>query len=119
MPRTYQNAIEEARTLLQDTLEPFRYPDDVLLTKLNRALQELGRIRPDAFWNEFNAATGEIDVPEIDGATLGDDFDPPMQFFSAIVYFITGSAEIIDDEFVNDGRAMMLLSGFKQQVIGI
>lgn len=119
MPRTYQHAIDEARVLLQDTLEPYRYPDEVLLTKLNRALQELGRIRPDAFWNEFNTTTGEIDVPEIEEADLGEDFDPPMQFFSAIVYFITGSAEIIDDEFVSDGRAMMLLSGFKQQVIGI
>lgn len=119
MPRTYQNAIDEARTFLQDTQEPYRYSDAILLTKLNRALQELGRIRPDAFWNEFNTTSGEIDIPEIEEADLGDNFDPPMQFFSAIVYFITGSAEIIDDEFVNDGRAMMLLSGFKNQVIGI
>jgi hypothetical protein len=119
MPRTYQNAIDEARELLQDTLEPYRYGDPTLLNKLNRGLQELARIRPDAFWAQFNTGSGEIDVPEIESGDLGDDFEPPMQFFAPIVYFITGSAELIDDEFVTDGRAMTLLAGFKQQVIGI
>lgn len=119
MPRTYQNAIDEARELLQDTQEPYRYAGSTLLNKLNRGLQELARIRPDAFWSEFNTTTGEIDVPEIEDVDLPNEFDPPMQFFAPVVYFITGSAELIDDEFVTDGRAMTLLAGFKQQVIGI
>ncbi len=138
MANTYQNAIDEARELLQDTRDPTRYPDSTLLNKLNRALQELARLRPDAFTDRFDDDTGEIIVPKVvvtdadpdtDPDTLdatedaqvalSDEFDIPMMFYPAIVYFITASAEILDDEFTEDGRAAMLLAQFKQEVIGL
>lgn len=138
MAKTYQNIVDEARVLLQDTLVPFRYSNAVLLAKLNRALQEAGRVRPDAFWDRFDTDTADIIVPEVvdtdpdpdddvddvdvieDGqVALADNFDLPMQFYSALVYFVTGSAEIVDDEYADDGRASMLMAQFKSQLVSL
>lgn len=138
MAKTYQDAIDEARELLQDTRTPKRYEDSTLLNKLNRAMQELARLRPDAFTDRFDDDTGDILVPQIvltdadpdsDPDTVDatedaevevtEDFEPPMMFYPAVIYFITASAEILDDEFTDDGRAAMLLAQFKQEVVGL
>lgn len=117
MAKTYQNAITEAREILQDTVEEYRYSDATLLNVLNRALQEVGRIRPDAYWADF--ATDDIEIPEIELADLGDSFQIPMQFFFPIVSFIVAWAEVLDDEFTADGRADLLIKQFKAQVLSL
>lgn len=118
MARTYQNVIDEARVILQDTDdEGYRYTTDVLRDVMNRGLQELGRLRPDAFYTTF--ATDDIVIPEIADAGLGANFAPPMQFYAAIVYWVAGSAELVDDEFTNDNRAGILLARFTQMVVGL
>lgn len=138
MAKTYQNIIDEARVLLQDTAVPLRYSNAILLAKLNRALHELGRIRPDAYWDRFDTDTSDIIVPEVvdtdpdpdddpdevdidedSQVALADNFDLPMQFYSALVYFVTGSAEILDDEYTDDGRASMLMAQFKAQLVSV
>jgi len=117
MAKTYQSAVNEAREILQDTVEDYRFPDTTLLNILNRALQELARIRPDAFWATF--ATDDIVVPEVTVATLTSVFPFPMQFFLPVVSFIVAWAEVLDDEFTLDGRADMLLKQFKTQVLSL
>lgn len=117
MAKTYATAITEARELLQDTLTPYRYSDDILLNILNRALQETGRVRPDAFWDTF--ATDDIVVPEVTSGTTSTTFPLPMQFYLPIVSFIVAWAEIIDDEFTADGRAAMLGQQFKSQLLAL
>ena len=117
MAKTYQTALEEAREILQDTVAPYRYSDTVLLNILNRGLQEIGRIRPDAFWTTFDTVTEDIVVPEVVAATLSTVFPLPMQFYAPIVSFIVAWAEILDDEFTTDGRAGLLLNVFKQGVL--
>jgi hypothetical protein len=118
MAKTYQNIIDEARVILQDTdADGYRLDEDGILAKLNRGLQELGRIRPDAFYDQF--ATDDIVVPELEVADLGDNFPLPMQFYSPLVYWVAGSAELIEDEFTVDARAGILLAQFKQMVIGL
>ena len=117
MAKTYQNLITEAREILQDTEESYRYSDGVLLNKLNRGLQELGRIRPDAFWDTF--VTDDIVVPEVTTGMLGDTFPIPMQFYNPLVSWIVAWAEVLDDEFTVDGRADMLIKQFKTQVMGL
>lgn len=138
MAKTYANALTEARQILQDTETPQRYTDAILLAKLNRALQELGRLRPDAYFDQFDDTTGEIVIPEVvttdadpdtdpdtidateDGeVATTDNFLPSMQFYTPVVYFIVASAEILDDEFTEDGRAAMLMAQFKQSIIGL
>lgn len=118
MARTYQNLIDEAREILQDTDEDaYRWSETHLLNTLNRGLQELGRIRPDAYYDTFT--TDDIVVPEVTDATLGDTFPIPMMFYAALVMYIAGMAELIEDEFATDGRAITLITQFKQQVISL
>jgi hypothetical protein len=116
--KTYQTAITEAREILQDTDSTgYRYSDTVLLNILNRALQELGRIRPDAFWATFD--TDDIVIPEVTDSDLSTVFPIPMQFYSPVVSFIVAWAEVLDDEFTVDGRAAALWQQFKTQVVSI
>lgn len=117
MAKTYQNAIDEAREILQDTETQYRYEDSTLLNILNRALQEIGRVRPDAFWSTF--ATDDIVIPEIATGNLTDTFALPSQFFLPVVSFIVAWTEVLDDEFTQDGRAAMLLGQFKTQVLSL
>jgi hypothetical protein len=117
MAKTYQTAIDEAREILQDTDEPYRYEDSTLLNILNRALQELGRIRPDAFWTTF--VTDDIVIPEVTSLDLSTTFPLPSQFYLPVVSFIVAWSEVLDDEFTQDGRAGMLLQQFKTQVLSL
>ena len=137
MAKTFQNLLDEAREILQDTdSDGYRYPTTTLTNKLNRGLHELARIRPDAFWNYF--LRDDLIVPEVvpvdsdpdddeealdaveDGqVALTDTFQLPMQFWNPLVFWVAGSAELIDDEFTNDGRAITLLQQFKAQCVGV
>lgn len=115
MAKTYQNAIDEAREILQDTEEPFRYSETVTLNILNRALQEVGRIRPDAYWDTFSGE--DIVVPEV--SDTSDLFPLAMQFYLPIVSFIVAWSEVLDDEYTQDSRAAMLIQQFKTQVLSL
>jgi hypothetical protein len=116
--KTYQNLLDEAREILQDTdSDGYRYSDTILLNTLNRGLQELGRIRPDAYWITFD--TEDIQIPELATGDLGTTFPISMQFFAPLVSFVCAWCEVLDDEFTVDGRAGMLLQSFKSQVLGL
>lgn len=121
MPKTYQDVLTEARVILQDSdSSKYRVSDIDLVAKLNRSLQELYRMRPDAFYNSYDFETdaSEPTVGEITVARLSREFAPDMMFYTAIVYFVVGSAELLEDEYTTDGRAATLLAGFRQAVIG-
>jgi hypothetical protein len=115
--KTYQTLITEARELLQDVEAPYRYSDDLLLNKLNRGLQEVGRIRPDAFWDTF--VTDDIVIPEVAIGDLGLTFPLQMQFYNPLVSWVVAWAEVLDDEFTVDGRADMLIKQFKTQLLAL
>lgn len=126
MAKTYQDVVTEARVLLQDTDSTgYRYSDTVLLAIYNRALQSLGRVRPDAFYNFYTDLSG-TNVPELveSGAGAGqvdwtDTFGLEMQFFQPLISYVVGMAEIIDDEYSEDGRAALMLQAFKSEVTGL
>lgn len=136
MAKTWQNVIDEARVILQDTEDSPRYTDAVLLAKLNRGLQELARLRPDAFWEYF--VTDTVVVPEIFATDPTPDSDPnefdpdddsqiglsanfnlEMMFYTPLVYWVASSAELVDDEFTNDGRVVLLQNQFKNMVVSL
>lgn len=118
MARTYQNLIDEARELLQDTDEEgYRWSTDMLRNQLNRGLQELGRLRPDAFYSTF--VTDDIVIPEVGDGDLSTNFPIPMQFYNPLVAWVVGYAELIEDEFATDGRAIALVTQFKQSVVSL
>jgi len=123
--KTYENLITESRELLQDTdTDVQRYTDVVLLNILNRGLQDLSRMRPDAFYDVFLA--NSLNVPRIvvSGAVAGelnwtDPFAAELQFYAPLVGYVTGVAEIFDDEYTTDSRAALLLAQFRNGVIGL
>jgi len=123
--KTYQTLVTEARELLQDTdTDIERYTDFTLLNVLNRGLQDLGKLRPDAFYATF--LNNSLNVPEIvlTGAVAGqinwtDAFSIEMQFYSPLVTYVTAVAEIVDDEYTVDGRAGLLLNQFRLSTIGL
>jgi len=125
MAKTYQNLVSEARELLQDTdaVDP-RYSDATLLNILNRALQDISRIRPDLMYSLFT--DNLLNAPEIveSGAGVGqvnwtDNFGLEMQYYPTLLNYLVGVAEITDDEYTEDGRAALLLQNFRNGAIGI
>ena len=127
MAKTYQELIGEARDLLQDSVLPNRFTDQFLTDQLNRGLQDIGRIRPDAYYNLFNQ--NNLNVPEvlISGTpTTGtteilwtEDVQVELQFYTPLVVYVVGSAELTDDEYTLDNRAGLLLSQFHSSIIAI
>ena len=125
MAKIYQDVVSEARVLLQDTdSSSYRYSNQTLIDIYNRALQALARIRPDACYDLYSA--NSLNVPELveSGAGSGqtdwtDTFGLEMQFFNPLVSYVVGMAEIIDDEYSEDGRAALLLQNFQREVRGL
>lgn len=125
MAKSYQDVVTESRVLLQDTdSADYRYSDTDLLAIYNRALQALARVRPDACYDLYSA--NSLNVPElVEESPGGDqtiwtaDFGLEMQFFNPLISYVVGIAELVDDEYTEDGRAAMLLQAFKTEVIGI
>ena len=124
MAKTYQDVLTEARVLIQDT-DPTNYRDTdlVLLAKLNQALQEIARLRPDAFDTLYSDATvnsgGALNVPEITEGTLNGTVGLDMMFYLPLVYFVAASSELKDDEFTNDGRVSVLMAQFRTMLVGL
>lgn len=117
MAKTYADVITEARELLQDSREPYRYDPQILLNILNRGLQAIARLRPDAYWDTFTAES--IVVPEIAEGDLGDPFALDMMFYTPLVSFVVAWAEVVDDEFTVDGRAAQLFANFKTELLAL
>ena len=107
MAHTYGDVIQEARRILQDTRESsgFRYETPDLVDKLNNALSEIYRVRPDAFFPDY-------DIPHVTADDLGAEFPIDRTFFLPTVLFVAGMAELRDEEYASDGRAATIMSQF-------
>ncbi len=125
MAKTYQDVITEVRVLLQDTdSDSYRYSETVLIGIYNRGLQAVARVRPDACYDLYTE--NSLEVPELvesspsSGQTIYTDaFGLEMQFFNPLVSYLVGIAELVDDEYTEDGRAAMLLQAFKAELLGL
>jgi hypothetical protein len=124
MSRTYQDVINDARFLLQDEVEPFRFDTSKLVQGLNRALEDFSRIRPDAFLplydrNNLNVPLLSVQDPLPAGSTsLSAEFPFERQFFTPLVAYVVGVTELQEDEFTVEGRAVALLQQFRASVLG-
>ena len=115
---SWYSMIYEARIQLQDGMEGcYRYPDSMLLNILNRGLQELGRMRPEAFYEGF--LDNDLNVPEITELDWGDTVTVDYMFVPPLILYITAMAETTEDDYVTDGRAMGHLTMFKTYVMGL
>lgn len=123
--KTLDDAVAEIRGLINDTdAQGYRYTQVFVLTKLNTALREVYRYRPDAYIGNFtqgiltNNAVVTYSVEDL-------GLDPPTPyplddrlFFSPVIFYVAGILDLSDDEFADDNRAMTILQAFKTELTG-
>jgi hypothetical protein len=105
--------ISEVITLARDPLNDAtgdRYTDAQLLQFCRQGLNEARRLRPDLFVGKFSVNLAAL--------VAADALPIPDEFAQAIADFITGRAELRDDEHVNSGRAVALAKLFSQALTG-
>ena len=106
-----QDYISDTRTILLDTVAPFRYDDPSLLVAFNVALLEARRIRADLFVYAgttvpFYAANDATAVP----------MEQPFRL--ALVFGTVGHALTRDQEDVQDARATTFMGLFYNILLG-
>jgi len=111
---TVADYIADARTLLQDTVSPYRYDDPSLITALNAALLSIKRLRSDLF--VFNLKT----KGQVQSFTANDDtyVDIEPVFRPAVLYGICGHAMARDQEEYADSRSSAFLALAAQVLLG-
>jgi hypothetical protein len=110
MARTVGDCFNEVYVTLQDTART-RYLLNELQAFMLDAVIEARSIRPDLFIGRLEEDLSLTPVAET------DPFPLPSQFFPAVSYYISGRAELRDDEFAADGRAMTLLSAYGKKLL--
>lgn len=121
---SYQQLLSECRGLLQDTDSScYRYPDSMLLNILNRGLDDLYRIRPDAWYEYYGVWANH--VPEITDATITDlgqvewteAFHIDLRFYPALVQYVVGMTSAVEDPHVESGKVEWHLQLFRTLVL--
>ena len=98
-----QNIIDRARIPLNDAAKN-RYTDTVLLGYANDAILVLRKRRPDLFLGSWSALPSNL------AATVALPVDD--EYFPMMADYVTGRAELIDDENVDSTRATALINSF-------
>jgi len=111
--KTIGDCVSEARVILQDTVTPYRYSDDELLSYFNNALYELKRLRPDLYIGSFGS-----DLLIYTTSDLSTEVPFASIAFQPVLLYMAGFAELRDDEFTVDQRAGTLLRAFTGQLTG-
>jgi len=101
---TVGKMVAQARVLLQDNIEPFRYPDDQLIDTLNIAFLDARRLRPDMFLSSPSA------VPFY--TLFSETITVDQQYRMAFVWYMVGQATMRDEEDVQDARAAAFINKF-------
>lgn len=109
MARTVGDVKARVKSILKDKVDPIRYPEDDLLNAINDALLEVRRVRPDLYLHR------KFKVPAL---TADEQVLPIEDFaFNALVYWVTGTMMLRDDEFAVDGRAMAMVNKATAQLL--
>lgn len=111
---TVADYVTQARTLLLDEIEPYRYPTADLVDALNNGILEARRLRPDLFLAYFNTS-----LPSYSASSLSTSVFVDPQYRMSFVYYIVGQAQLRDDEPNQDTRASAFMSKFIAQMISI
>lgn len=115
MAKTVGDVISDARALLQDTYSSgYRYSTADLYAYLNTALLEMRRVRPDIFRSYIGQVT-----PSFQEGDEAEPFPVSELFFSPVVFYVTGFAELRDDEFTVDARAITLMNQFVAKLVTV
>jgi hypothetical protein len=121
---TYEDLISQARALTNDP-DICRFSDELFVEVLNRGMNELNRMRPDAFYlyyGQYGDGVPEVVIgtPANSGeVNWSDEFHPDSRFFSAMVYYVTTITGSIDDAHIASGATSGGMELFRSLVLGI
>lgn len=123
--KSLDDAVNEIRMLINDNdPDGYRFTQLQVLDKINTALLEVYRYRPDAYTGNFQQGILSVNSP-MSYAPADLSLDPPTPypldirlFFSPVVFYVVGMLDLTDDEFADDNRAMTVLTAFRSQLIG-
>lgn len=112
---TVGDIVNRARVLLQDTIEPYRYPTPNLIAALNEACMEAKRLRPDLYLRTLN-----LTLPSFsDVADAVTESKIPSEYRTAFIYYIVGNTQLEDMEDSQDQRATIFLNKFTAQMLQV
>jgi hypothetical protein len=125
--RTIDQVVQQARTLLQDTVETvassYRYSDQDIMDNFNGAMIEARRLRPDLFL-AYGLRTplplytlADLGNPSASPPVASTAFPLDEQYFMAAVYYVVGRAELREDTFSDNSRAIALMNKFTSQLM--
>lgn len=109
---TVADYIADARVLLQDAVEPYRYSSAELVENLNLGLLEIRRLRPDVM-----ASTFRTSIPKYSAASTSTAVAVDVQYRVALLYYVCGQAQLRDAEDVQDARSLAFLNKFTAQML--
>lgn len=112
MLSTVADYLREARVLLQDTVEEYRYSTDSLISALNMGLLEIRRLRPELVRSYFKTGVPSFSSVDTTETVLMDE-----QYRMSLLYYICGMAQLRDDEDTQDQRAAGFMNKFVAQML--
>jgi hypothetical protein len=117
---TWGDVILECRTLLQDKLptsgSALRYSDDEMFETINRFLIEVRTKRPDLFLPLGLRSP----IPRYSAAVdMTTPFPLDLSCYSAFVFYLAGMAELREDTFSDDSRAVTLSNKAISQLLSV
>jgi hypothetical protein len=104
---TFQNIADSARIDLQDAAKT-RYTDSQLLSYAIDGVQEMFRYRPDFQVGKYTDAAATY--------TLSSAIPVPSQYVMLLTHYVVFRAEMRDDEYAQDGRALAFLGRFEKEL---
>lgn len=121
---TVADYITAARTLLQDTVLPYRYNDAGLVEGLNGAFASMNRIRPDILVSLTYASrtprfrlTAPTVFPVYSSSVQGITVICPIEYQPSVLFYVIGYAQTRDTEDVQDARASAFLAKFTADLL--
>lgn len=105
--------VVQARVLLQDQVQPYRYPDIDIVAALNMAVADLSRMRPDLVFKTLR--TGSFTQYSTASPSVAVVMD--QRYRQAILYYIVGFIQLRDDEDSQDARAVNFMSKFTSELL--
>lgn len=105
--------ITAARTLLQDEVAPYRYPDTDIVKALNMAIAEAVRLRPDLFFKTMRTNV----FTQYSTASTGTTVVLDHRYRQPVLYYIVGWVQLRDDENTQDARAAAMFNQFTSKFL--
>jgi len=111
-----QDYITDARTLLLDTVQAYRYSDAELVIALNVTIADARRLRADLFLGD-GTNTNMTPLPYFSISEMLEEVPIEPQFRLAILYGLVAHALTRDQEDVQDARAKVFRDTFRMMLV--